>query len=72
MSEFPKDSHPSFWASLGLLVSIASDLGRAIAVVGGLAVGFTALSRMHYGFDDWVFLAISGAVFSSLVYLCRK
>ena len=74
MTEPPKDTRPSFWSSLGLIASaLTSDLGRAIAVLGALVVGFSALGRSgSAGSNEWVFMTIAAATFCSLAGLCRK
>jgi hypothetical protein len=69
-----KDKRPSFWASLGLIASVlSSDLGRAVAVVGGLIVAFTALIRSgSAGANEWIFLLIAAGTFCSVALVCRK
>ena len=71
--ETPKDTQPSFWASLGLIANaLSSDLGRAIAVLGALVVGFSALSRSASSPNEWILLTIAGGTFCSLAWLCRR
>jgi len=54
--------------------ALTSDLGRAVAVVGALAVGFSALARSaaSVGSNEWILLTIAAGTFCLLVWLCRK
>jgi hypothetical protein len=72
--ERSQDTQPSFWRSLGLIASaLTSDLGRAVAVVGGLVVGFSAFARSaNAGSSEWILLTIAAGTFCSLVWLTRK
>jgi hypothetical protein len=72
--EHPRDTRPSFWASLGLIASaLSSELGRSVAVVGALVVGFSAYGRSaNAGSNEWTLLTIAAATFCLLVWLCRK
>jgi hypothetical protein len=64
-------THPSLGWLLGALIPIVIALGRAVAVVGALIVGFACLGRGGGG-ADWHFYAVAGAVFCALAFICRK
>jgi len=70
----PANETPSFFRTLGEFFGLlAGDLGRAIAIFGGLWVGFLCISKaQEHRVNDWVYLTIAGGVFLCLILLCRK
>jgi hypothetical protein len=74
MAEKPDDTKPSFFRALGQLAEVlASDLGRAIAVVGGLVAGFLSISKAQQtATNDWALLGVAGAIFVALAFVCRR
>lgn len=61
-------------AIFGMMAGLVTgELGRLIAVVGAMIVGFYSLARSsNAGSNEWAFLMISVATFCSLVWLCRE
>jgi hypothetical protein len=68
------ETKPSFFRSLGELFGIlARDLGRALAVLGGLWTGFHCASKASdANANDWLLFSVAGAIFVSLAFVCRK
>lgn len=70
-----KPDGPSAPSLFGALADVlAFEIGRVVAIVGALIVGFVALSKAQTSSSphDWTLLAVAGAIFVALAYVCRR
>lgn len=74
MPESRDNDDSSFFLTFGRFVGLlSSDLGRACAVVGALFAGFVALNKGWDGnTSTWPYLAVAGATFVGLAFVCRR
>ena len=74
MPDVPDKNKPPFFRSLGAFIALlAEDLGRSLAVLGGLWVGVVCVRKAEASnVNDWLLLMIAALTFSSLVLLCRQ
>jgi hypothetical protein len=75
MTDDRKGTPSTLWEGLGRIAGLlAGDLGRVIAVVGGLLTGFTALSTAWDlpRPERWPLLTVAGATFGALAWACGR